>query len=39
MNLNEREEFLEFCEVLQYNQHSFYAVKMFKEFKKSGLTL
>lgn len=39
MNLEWKPEFYEFCEVLQYNEHSFYAVRMFLEFKKSGLTL
>lgn len=34
-----KSEFYEFCKVLEYNEESFYAVRMFLEFKKSGLTL
>lgn len=34
-----KNEFYEFCEVLVYNEKSFYAVQRFLEFKKSGLTL
>ena len=39
MRYEEIGEFYSFCEALGYDEHSFYSVRMFKEFKAQGHTL